>query len=243
MKRNCLLVDDEAPALRLLEEYVSKVPGLAVVHKTRNPQEGRAYLAQHEVHILFLDIQMPGLTGLELLKSIEHPPRVVLTTAYSEHAATGFELAATDYLLKPFSFERFLKAVEKCQRELELAELAARMASRPEALADAEQVPDTWVVRADGLFYRLRYEDVLYVEGMREYVRIVTTERKLIILAALKDLESELPADSFMRIHKSYIVNLRRVKAIGGNEAYLQDITLPIGQSFKDAVHQKFLSR
>lgn len=232
MKINCLIVDDEYPARILLTEYIKKHPRLDLKGTCKNPPEAMEALQQENIDIMFLDIQMPELTGIEFLQTLRKKPEVILTTAYPEYALEGYALDVTDYLLKPFSLERFLQAVNKA---IELHDLknSAKL-SIPEG--PETKTEDHILVKTDSKLIRLPFQEILYIEGLKEYVSFYTSNERLISLLSLKHLEDTLPANSFQRIHKSYIVNKSKVKALYGNQVEIEGKMLPIGKSYKEEV-------
>jgi DNA-binding LytR/AlgR family response regulator len=230
MKLNCLVVDDEQLARELLAEYISKVPFLDLKGSVKNPVEVTEILEQESIDLLFLDIQMPDITGIELLKTLTHKPVVIFTTAYSEYAIEGYELDVLDYLVKPFSFERFLKAVNK----------AAEMVKLKRRTEKAQSEPGYISINADHKIYRVRMDEILYIEGLREYVSYYTPQKRIITLASLKHLEESLPGNKFIRVHKSYIVPVDKVVAIEGNMLDVGVKKIPIGRSYRDKVFQYF---
>ncbi|MGD9328266.1 MAG: LytTR family DNA-binding domain-containing protein [Cyclobacteriaceae bacterium] len=230
MKLSCLVVDDEQLARELLEQYISKVPFLELKGLVKNPLEVFEYLEKDTVDIIFLDIQMPDLSGIDLLKSMSSKPIVIFTTAYSEYAIESYELNALDYLVKPFSFERFMKSVNKAVELIKLKQNSAIPVSGQEYIS----------IHADHKIYRIRLDDILYIEGLREYVSYYTSEKRIVTLASLKNLEETLPESMFMRIHKSYIIPVRKVKAVEGNMIDLGIKKIPIGRSYRDKVFKVF---
>lgn len=224
-----LIVDDEHPARKLLAAYLGKLPEMALVGQCKNALEALSHLQQEEVDLMFLDIQMPNLSGLELLRTLKRPPMVVFTTAYAAHAVTGFELDAVDYLVKPFSFERFVQAVNKASElhRLRLQPVSNTASPTPEVLQDH------FFVKADYKLVKLYYADILYIEGMREYIAIHTQKKRHIVYQTMKYMEALLPSASFARIHKSYIVALPNIRSVYGNTIELDDKELPIGKSYK----------
>ena len=230
MKLNCLVVDDEQLARELLAEYISKVPFLELKGLVKNPVEVAEILEGETIDILFLDIQMPDITGIELLKTLTHKPVVIFTTAYSEYALEGYELDVLDYLVKPFSFERFMKSVNKAVELIKLKQKSAIPVSGQEYIS----------IHADHKIYSIRLDDILYIEGLREYVSYYTSEKRIVTLASLKNLEETLPESMFMRIHKSYIIPVRKVKAVEGNMIDLGIKKIPIGRSYRDKVFKVF---
>ena len=224
MSYRCLIVDDESLALRLMEDHVSKVPGLEIVGKCRHALEALQVLQREEIDILFLDIQMPDLTGVELIKILKHKPAIILTTAYAEYALEGYQLEVVDYLLKPIALDRFLQAVRKAQEWVDLRKQAP---SVPQTTK-----PDHFFVKSDYKQVRINYADVTHVEGLREYVSIYAGGKRIVTLETMKNMEQLLPSDLFMRVHKSYIVNTSRIKSINGNQIELGEIRIPLGKVF-----------
>lgn len=230
----CLVVDDEELARTLLETFIGRVPGLVIEALCANPLEAAAVLRQRPVDLLFLDIQMPELTGIEFLRTLQHKPVVIFTTAYSDYALEGYTLDVTDYLLKPFSFERFLQAVNKAMSVLQARDLADRAPAAVSAPPPPEK--DYILVKADHKIHRIRFGDILYIQSMREYVAFHTVSGRILSLNSLKNLEEELPADRFIRIHKSYIVAIDKVATLEGNTLHVGKEKLPVGASYKEAL-------
>lgn len=228
MSYRCLIVDDESLALRLMEDHVSKVPGLEIVGKCRHALEALQVLQREEIDILFLDIQMPDLTGVELIKILKHKPAIILTTAYAEYALEGYQLEVVDYLLKPIALDRFLQAVRKAQEWVDLRKQAP---SVPQTTK-----PDHFFVKSDYKQMRINYADVTHVEGLREYVSIYAGGKRIVTLETMKNMEQLLPSDLFMRVHKSYIVNTSLIKSINGNQIELGEIKIPLGKVFRAQV-------
>ncbi|MEQ9377047.1 MAG: response regulator transcription factor [Imperialibacter sp.] len=225
-KIRCIIVDDEELARALIKEYVSKIPSLELVGTYKNPLEALEVLRAEQIDLMFLDIQMPELTGIQFLKSLEKKPVVIFTTAYPEYALEGYELDVVDYLVKPVSIERFLHGVNK----------ATKIFHNKTDNSGTTNQPDFIVVHADHKIYRLLLADILYIEGLREYVSYFTSDGKRIIaLESLKKLEEILPSHMFMRVHKSYIVPINRVRVIEGNMVMIEKKGIPIGASYKEA--------
>lgn len=228
---NVLIVDDEYVARLLLENYAQKLQNLRVIALCENALDALIYLRQEPIDLLFLDIQMPQLSGLELVQTLQHKPAIVFTTAYSEHAVEGFRLNAVDYLLKPFSFERFVQAVNKASQYLAIPCL-----NSPVQHTDNQQQKkvEHLFVKADGRLVKIKFDEILYIEGLKEYVSIYTVNERVITLQSLKNLEELLPSAVFLRLHKSYIVALDRIQAISGNQVEIGKKTLPIGLTYKE---------
>ena len=228
---NCLIVDDEYMARLLLEEYVKKVPFLTLVGTCENALEAFHLLKTEVVDVIFLDIQMPHLTGLEFAKILQNKPAIVFTTAYSEHAVEGFQLDVVDYLLKPFSFERFVQAVSKASNFVAFHKKA------PLPLPTKSSLPGYFFVKSDGKQIKIRFDDILYIEGLKEYVSIYTTDKQRVVtLQSIKNLEAFLPKNTFLRIHKSYIISLAHIEALVGNQVEIHNKLLPIGATYKEEV-------
>ena len=238
-KINCLIVDDEELARNLVENYIGRLSHLQVVGKSANPLDAMQVLQNEQVDIMFLDIQMPELTGVEFLKTLPYKPLVIFTTAYKEYAIQSYELDAVDYLLKPFRFERFLQAVNKASKLLKAEQEPASIPATGTPSAPTEKSKDYILVKSDFKVFRMFYKDILYIESMKEYVAYHTEKGRTLSLNSLKKLQQELPSDKFMRIHKSHIVNIDLVSALEGNMVHLGDKRLPIGSSYKEEVMKR----
>lgn len=232
----CLVVDDEELARALLGNYIGRLPHLQLAASCANPLEALAVLQQQPVDLLFLDIQMPELTGIEFLRTLPRKPVVIFTTAYAEYALEGYALDVTDYLLKPFSFERFLQAVNKA-----IALIQAKPANPPTISPASAPPPETHepakdyiLVKADHKVHRLRYDDILYIQSMREYAAFYTSSGRILSLNALKTLEETLPPERFIRIHKSYIVAIAKIDALEGNMVQVGKEKLPVGANYRE---------
>jgi DNA-binding LytR/AlgR family response regulator len=227
---SCLVVDDEEPARHLLAHFIAQMPGLSLAGSCASAPEALAALQAGPVDLLFLDIQMPGLTGVELLRALPRHPLTIFTTAYEHYALEGYRLDVADYLLKPFGFGRFVEAVGKASELLRLRRLDGQPAAPPR---------DALLVKSEHKLLRIRFDEIRYVQGMGEYVVYYTAGGKVMALYSLKKLEEELPPGQFLRIHKSYIVPLARVLSVEGNMLHLPGQTLPIGASYKAALLER----
>jgi two-component system LytT family response regulator len=227
---NCLIVEDEPLARNLLTEYVKKIPYLHLVDACSDPLSALEVLRKNEIDVLFLDIQMPEITGITLLKTLQRKPYVILTTAYSEYAIESYELDVVDYLLKPVTFDRFLKAVDKVNQRASVPKQATASASLPKE----EMVPFVFVKDGTKLV-KVKWDDILYVEGLKDYVTIHTKTQKIVTLQRLKTLETQLPADRFIRIHHSYIIALNAIDTIHKGEVQIGNAMIPISDSYKKA--------
>lgn len=222
-----MIVEDEPLARNLITEYVKKVPYLVLVKACSGALEAMEVLRTTAVDLLFLDIQMPELTGISFLKSLQKKPLVIFTTAYSQYALEGYELDVTDYLLKPITFERFLKAVDKANQRI------SGVAPAPTAEKPAE-VPSNFIFVKDGTkLVKIRWDDILYVEGLKDYVTIHTRTQKVISLQRLKVLEEQLPVDKFIRVHNSFIIALDAIDSVHKDKIQIGQALIPIGDTYK----------
>jgi two-component system LytT family response regulator len=237
MSLRCLIVDDEPLARNLLTDYVGKVSFLELEATCCSPLTALDTLRTTPIDLLFLDVQMPELNGLALLRILPRPPLVILTTAYSDYALQGYELNVVDYLLKPITLDRFLLAVHKAQARQPLATAAPTPLPAPAAAGQP-----FLFVKDGGRLVKVRWSDILYVEGLKDYVAIHTRQQKIVSLQRLKELERLLPAGQFMRIHHSYIVALDSIDAIHKDKVQVGSRFLPISDSYRPAF-KEFISR
>ena len=228
MMYRALIVDDEELARQLIASYLKRIQTIEVVGSCKNAVEALTILNRQPVDLLFLDIQMPGITGVEMIRTLVDPPVIILTTAYSEYALEGFELDVTDYLLKPFSFERFSRAINKAMVRL-------NNRNQPSPTIQAES-SNHLMVRADHKIHRIPYESILYIKSMQEYVAYYLTSGRIVALGSLKQLEGLLPPHQFLRVHKSYIIAINKVKSLEGNLLHLEDQKIPVGASYRENV-------
>lgn len=229
-KYNVLIADDEFLARKLIQEYVQKIESLNLVDCCSDGLKAMEILMNEKIDILLLDIQMPDLTGLELLKTIENQPATILTTAYSEYAVDAFELGVVDYLLKPFDFPRFLQAINK----------AIDMRPKEISAAESTQTPSDYImVKADYKLYKVNFCDLLFIEGQHEYVTFHTKTKRITALYSLKNLEDTLPKDKFVRVHKSYIVAFDYVEDIDKTTVTVAGNKISIGASYRDELIEK----
>lgn len=234
-----VIVDDEFHARKLLMEYVSKVPFLHLAGNFENPLDALSLLQRENIDLLLLDIQMPGITGLEFARSLKNPPQIIFTTAYSEYAVDGFELEAVDYLLKPIAFPRFLQAVTKAHERIGTSIYPIQ----PERVEEQEMsVAQSYIVVKEGAkIHKINFSDLIYIEGQREYVTFHTTRQRITVLYTMKILEEQLPPELFIRIHKSYIVSFDRVEAIEGKVLTIAGEKLQIGGSYKEELMKRLM--
>jgi DNA-binding LytR/AlgR family response regulator len=235
---NCIAVDDEKLVLDLLVDNIQQVPFLHLVKRCKNTMEAAEALHAHPVDLIFLDIQMPGLNGLQFMQSLQHPPMVIFVTAYASYALDGFNLDAVDYLLKPVSFERFLKA---CNKAYELFQLQRKAVfSSPEALRHQGDKPDYFFVYVEYVQVKVSIPDILYIEGMKDYVKIFlsTTAKPIITKMSMKALQEKLQGHRFVRTHKSFIVAADKVTAIKRDLICIGVLELPLSESYKSEVEK-----
>lgn len=230
---NVLIVDDEPLALDVIETHVAKLPELNLVQKCSNALEANDALRTHDIDLIFLDIQMPQLTGIEFLRTLSNPPLVIFTTAYPNYAVEGFELNAVDYLLKPISLDRFIKAVNKASEQIQMKKGSQTPVAEP--VADGN---DYFFVKADKKLVKVNYHDIIYIEGLKDYVIIRMANSRVVTLQTMKSLESKLPPHLFKRIHRSYIVGIEKIEAVVGNMVEViekaQPKHLPIGKNYRE---------
>lgn len=224
-KLRCIIADDEPVARKILREFIEQVPYLELTAEFKNAMRTEAFLQDNAADVLFLDINMPRISGLQFLKRSSVKPLVILTTAYPEYALEGYELDVIDYLLKPISFERFSKAVKKASDYIGLKDKR-----------EAEVTPSFLFVKSEKRIEKIELADILYVESMGNYVNIITTHKKIVAYLTLKGIESRLPADQFIKVHQSFLIPLARIEFIEGNRIRLKDTTVPIGRNYRDAV-------
>ena len=227
----CIAIDDEPLALELLEDNISKVPYLELVALCSNPMEAMQVLQRESVDLIFLDIQMPGLTGLQFIQSLAQKPMFILITAYEKYALDGYTLDVIDYLVKPVSLERFIKA---CNKAWELHQLKTKQTST--AIAK-ESAPEYLFVNVEYSLVKLVIANIMWVEGLKDYIKIHLHGTKPIVTRMnMKTIEDQLPASKFLRIHKSYIVSVDYITAIRKNSVFIDDMELPVGENYRDAV-------
>ncbi|MFN1218600.1 LytR/AlgR family response regulator transcription factor [Chryseobacterium kwangjuense] len=219
----CIIVDDEPLAISLLENYVRKIPFLELVFSAENPITALEYIQNNEADLIFLDIQMPELTGINFMKIVGEKKKYILTTAYSEYALEGYEHNIIDYLLKPVSFERFYKSAEKARERFP---------------ADESKEDTYFFVKSSGQQHRINFADILYIESIKDYVNIRTTQNEYILLNTLKSMENQL-SERFLRIHKSFIINLDMVKSMSAKKVIVSELEIPIGDSYRANLLEK----
>ncbi|NHM07282.1 response regulator transcription factor [Flavobacterium sp. CYK-4] len=225
MKLNCLIIEDERIAREGLKGYIDRIDSLILIGSFSNPLLALKVLKTEQIDLIFLDIRMPEISGITFLKTLSHPPAVIITTAYAHHAVEGFELNVTDYLLKPFSFERFLTAVQK---------VSSKTAPGNET---ALQLKDDFLfLRCENKIEKIFYNDILFVQAMENYVIIQTADRKYISYLTLKSVENQLPADQFVKVHKSYLVPIAKINTIEGNTIRINQYQVNFSRNNKEEI-------
>jgi len=236
-KLKCIAVDDEPLALDIIEDYVSKVPFLELVKRTENAIEALQLVQAGGIDLVFLDIQMPELTGIQFLKIANNKASYILTTAYSQYALESYDLNVSDYLLKPIAFDRFYKAVEKVHNQTKSAEPVAGAQPVPVSApfsASNHSVQDFIFVKTEHKIQKIQLDDILYIEGLKDYISIFTKAERVITLQNMKKMEETLPKGQFVRVHKSYIISLDKIESIERSRISINSKVIPIGDTYRD---------
>jgi DNA-binding LytR/AlgR family response regulator len=226
----CIIVDDEPLAIEVIESYVERLDDFEIVAKCSNALKAFEILQKQSIDVIFLDIQMPKLTGIEFLKSLQNPPQIIFTTAYRDYAIESYELDIVDYLLKPISFDRFLKAISKLYK-------GNKFTQDTEKVAQITEQKDAYIyLKVDKKMVKLLLKDIIYIESLKDYVRIKTHDKALVTHQKISYLEEKLPEECFMRIHRSYIVSLSKVESYSPTTIEVPNQELPIGRNYKNQV-------
>lgn len=227
----CLVVDDEPLALHILEDYISKIPFLTLIKATTNPIEALTMVQDGGIDLVFLDVQMPELTGIQFLKISNGKAKVILCTAYPQYALEGYELDVIDYLLKPIAFDRFYKSVQKAQT---IIAPAAKPALAAEPAKQDDFMSDFIFVKTEHKIQKVYLHDILFIEGLKDYVSIFTSAERIITLQGMKKMEDALPERHFMRVHKSYIVSINKIDSIERSRIFIGDKIIPVGDTYRE---------
>lgn len=235
----CLIIDDEPLALKVIESYIEQIEGIEVVATCSNPLEVISILNKQAVDLVFLDIEMPNLMGIDLVKTIENMPQFIFTTAYPQYALDGFNLNAIDYLVKPIPFHRFLKAISKV-REKYQSENNFTVNTSSAGVSEKHQ-NDFIFVKSEYENIKINTEDILYIQGLKDYIKIYTkgSKKAILTLMSFKNILEKLPNKDFLRVHKSYIINIQQIKALQKTKVIVGDIQIPIGETFKVGVLER----
>ncbi len=226
----CLAIDDEPLALNIIEEFCNRIDFIDLVATYTNAIEAISILNQQKIDLIFLDVQMPNITGLEFIRSIDNPPLVIFTTAFSNYALEGFNLNATDYLLKPFAFERFFRAVNKAY---EIVQLRKNKTVQPVLSEIPQYNPRFLMIKVEYSTVRLELDKILFIEGLKDYVKIYLGAKPLLTKTTFINLEDKLPPDKFIRVHKSFIISASKINSIENNRILIGERLIPIGNQYK----------
>ncbi len=231
----CLIVDDEPLALHILEDYLSKVPFLQLVKSTTNPIEALTLVQDRQIDLVFLDVQMPELTGIQFLKIANGKAKVILTTAYPQYALEGYELDVIDYLLKPIAFDRFYKSVQKVQAALQSASTNTPIVAPSEPVTNRQDfLSDFIFVKTEHKIQKVYLNDILFIEGLKDYISIFTQAERIITLQNMKKMEDALPPQYFTRVHKSYIVSINKIDSIERSRIFIGEKIIPVGDTYRE---------
>lgn len=235
MNLRTITIDDEPLALKLVSEYVNKTPFLELVGSFENPLDATSFLAGNEADLILVDIQMPELTGIEFIRTLEVAPKIIFTTAYEKYALDGYKLNVIDYLLKPFSYEEFLRAVQKARKQTEL---------ESNNFPSVEASNQFLFLKSEYKIRRINFNDILYIEGLKDYIKVYTTgeDKPVLSLNSMKSLEQKLPEEKFMRVHRSFIVNLDKIETIERSRIIFGKTYIPVSDQYKDKF-QEYLDK
>lgn len=237
----CVIIDDEPLAVDVIESYLQQVGGMEIIAKITNPLDAITLLNKHKVDLVFLDIEMPNLTGIDLVKTLDNIPQFIFTTAYPQYALDGFNLNATDYLVKPIPFHRFLKAISRAKEKHELEQKSVANVS-PAGILATKPLDNFIFVKSEYEKIKINIDTIKYIQGLKDYIRIysTTSSKAILTLSSFKDIMDKLPTSQFIRIHRSYIVNIEYIDALQKTNVVIDKIRIPIGETFKDEVMNRF---
>ncbi len=224
MKLKCLIVDDEPLALDVLENFIKRIPDLELTGRCENAMQAIQMLKDKPVDLLFTDIEMPGFNGIELVKSLNTKPLIIFTTAHPEYAVQGYELDIADYLLKPIAFDRFVKSVNK----------ASELLNYKRVENHGRDDLDYIFIKSEQKYIKVNFSDIMYIEALADYVKVHTPDKRIITLQTMKNLEDKLPAERFVRVHRSFIIALDKINSVSGNVIHILNDEVPIGKNFRE---------
>lgn len=233
----CVIIDDEPLAIDIIETYIQKVGGMEIIAKCNNPLDAITILNKSQVDLVFLDIEMPNLTGIDLVKAVENIPQFIFTTAYPQYALDGFNLNATDYLVKPIPFHRFLKAVSKAKAKYELEKVSSGRATSYKH--QSNEVNSNFIfIKSEYDNIKINTEDIKYLQGLKDYIKIYIKDsnKTVLTLSSFKEIQDKLPSNQFLRVHRSFIVNISFIKSVQKTKIIIDDIRIPIGETYKKKV-------
>lgn len=230
VKTRCLVVDDEPLAVKLIVKHISQIPSLEVVASCNNALKAFEILNNETVDLLFLDVKMPSVTGIDLLKTLKHPPSTILTTAYRDYAIEGYDLDVIDYLLKPITFDRFFKAVERYFR------VRSGVQNMETVVNETKQDNPYILIKSGSKYHKTQLNTILYIESLKDYIKVHTNNKCIVAKYKISDIENELSDNQFIRIHRSYIINLQKVTAFTLNDIEIETVEVPIGASYREKV-------
>lgn len=234
-KINCLAVDDEPPALQIIEKYVTSISALQLTATCSNAVDALAILQNNQIDLLFLDIQMPYILGTDFMRTLSNPPKVIFTTAFRKYAIDGFELDAVDYLLKPISFQRFIKAVNKVMR----LNITSAEDNKEFPLAVQDNSDDAFIyLRADRKNIKILLGEILFIESLKDYIKVITKDKTIIAKQSISALEETLPADRFLRVHRSFIVSINKIDSFNHELMQINKYEIPISRSYRHEVEK-----
>jgi two-component system LytT family response regulator len=238
MEMNCIAVDDEPLALEIIVDYISKVPFLKLLKTFDNAIDSIEFIKNNKVDLMFLDVQMEELTGIQLMHALKERPHVIITTAHDSYAIEGFELDAADYLLKPISFERFVKSVDKVYNKIKPG------ANESNGYITISNPLESFIfIKTENRLQKVSFSDILYIEGQGDYLKVVTTTAKIMTLQNFKKFESTLPSDNFIRVHKSYLIAINKIESISKNRIKIGSALIPVSDSYKNNFYEVLSKR
>lgn len=236
----CVIIDDEPLAVDVIEDYINQVGGIEIVAKCNNPLDAITILNKNQVDLIFLDIEMPNLSGIDLVKTLDNIPQFIFTTAYPQYALEGFNLNATDYLVKPIPFYRFLKAITRAKEKFELENKTIEKIGNNTHIYDTPNNSFIFV-KSEYDNLKINTNEIIYIQGLKDYIKlhIINSDKSILTLSSFKDIQDKLPSNQFIRVHRSYIVNTSFIRSVQKTKILIDDIRIPIGETYKDDVFKR----